>query len=183
LGFSTTTGAPRTLWSIFLKKEVSKVSGKAIVGSYLARQLVSRCFVYKHSFFFLIANFTGSSAQLATFSSCKAFFSHYEFFADSIFFTALAASMVSGLFTCICMTPFDVVATRLFNQGTHPETGKGLLYKNIVDCFIKTVKIEGVRGLYKGFFANYWRLVPHTILNLTFWEQFKNWNDLYLQNY
>lgn len=59
----------------------------------------------------------GSSAQLATFSKSKELLLEYEFFADSIFFTALGASMVSGFFTAVTMTPFDTVATRLFNQG------------------------------------------------------------------
>ena len=76
------------------------------------------------------------------------------------------------------MTPFDVVATRLFNQGVDKD-GNGLLYKNLVDCFIKTYKVEGILCLYKGFVANYWRAAPHTILNLTFWEQFKQWKTIY----
>lgn len=99
------------------------------------------------------------------------------------------------------MTPFDVVATRLFNQGTFDNTktqkkdfnyffyiagvdqnGKGLLYRNIFDCFVKTFKIEGMRGLYKGFVANYYRCAPHTILNLTFWDLFKKWKDIYLSD-
>lgn len=60
--------------------------------------------------------------------------------------------------------------------------GKGLLYRNLFDCFYKTFKIEGMRGLYKGFVANYWRAAPHTILNLTFWEQFKKWKNLFLSD-
>lgn len=60
------------------------------------------------------------------------------------------------------------------------KDGKGLLYRNIFDCFIKTYKIEGMRGLYKGFVANYLRCAPHTILNLTFWDLFKEWKDIYL---
>jgi solute carrier family 25, member 34/35 len=59
----------------------------------------------------------GSSAQLATFSNTKDLLMEYEFFADSIFYTAFTASMVSGLATAITMTPFDTVATRMFNQG------------------------------------------------------------------
>lgn len=121
----------------------------------------------------------------------------YEFFADSIFFTAFGASMVSGLFTAITMTPFDVVATRMFNQGRRTifsfnentnlyllgvnAHGRGLLYKNIFECFVKTLRVEGFWALYKGFLANYMRLAPHTILNLTFWEQFKKWKDLYYE--
>ena len=107
--------------------------------------------------------------------------------------------MFSGFFLAVGMTPFDVVATRLFNQGKvmwfqtndHrfnaippvsgvDKNGKGLLYSNVIDCFVKTFKIEGMRGLYKGFVANYWRAAPHTVLNLTFWDQFKKWKDIYL---
>lgn len=97
-----------------------------------------------------------------------------QFFQNSVFLTAVTASMVSGMCTVVCMTPFDVVATRLFNQGLD-QKGRGLLYNNIFDCFYKTYKAEGMRGLYKGFVPNYWRAAPHTILNLTFWEQFKKW--------
>lgn len=89
--------------------------------------------------------------------------------------------MISGFFTVVAMTPFDVVSTRLFNQGVDAK-GKGLMYNNLIDCFVKTFKVEGMAGLYKGVVANYWRTAPHTILNLTFWEQFKKWKQLYDEN-
>ncbi|XP_055856636.1 solute carrier family 25 member 35-like [Episyrphus balteatus] len=120
-----------------------------------------------------------SSAQLGTFSACKDIFVQYEIFQKSFLLTAIGSSMVSGFFAVVCMTPFDVVATRMFNQGVD-KNGKGLLYTNIVDCFIKTFRYEGMKGLYKGFVPNYWRTAPHTILNLTFWEQFKRWKNIYL---
>lgn len=59
----------------------------------------------------------GSAIQLSTFSSCKDFFGGYDLFANSIFLTALASSMISGFVTCVGMTPFDVIVTRIFNQG------------------------------------------------------------------
>ena len=31
-----------------------------------------------------------------------------------------------------------------------PDTGKAPLYSGAVDCVVKTVKMEGIRGLYKG---------------------------------
>jgi solute carrier family 25, member 34/35 len=65
----------------------------------------------------LVRTSVGSSTQLSTFSKTKDILIQYEFFAGSIFYTALGASMVSGLFTAITMTPFDTVATRMFNQG------------------------------------------------------------------
>lgn len=86
--------------------------------------------------------------------------------------------MVGGLATVIAICPFDVVSNRLFNQGLDAN-GKGLLYKNMVDCFIKTFKAEGIRGLYKGSIASYCRTGPHTVFTLTFWEQFKKWRKIY----
>jgi solute carrier family 25, member 34/35 len=120
----------------------------------------------------------GSSVQLTTFSKTKDFLISYEFFKDSVFLTAFASSTLSGFYTSLAMNPFDTVATRMFNQGLGPN-GKGLLYANIFDCFIKIVRVEGALALYKGFWSNYLRLGPHTILNLTFWDLFKNWKDLY----
>ncbi|XP_050071480.1 solute carrier family 25 member 35-like [Anopheles maculipalpis] len=120
----------------------------------------------------------GSSAQLATFSTCKDLFQQFDWARESVAITAFAASMVSGFFTCVFMSPFDVIATRLFNQGVDAQ-GRGLLYRSVVDCFTKTLRAEGLHGLYKGFVPNYWRIAPHTILNLTFWDQFKAWRDLY----
>lgn len=141
----------------------------------------------------------GSAIQLSSFSSCKDFFSKYDFFQNSTFATAFASSLISGFVTCVGMTPFDVIVTRIFNQGNSnilhiydihlidnyskgldPKTGKGLLYRNFFDCFAKTFKVEGIRGLYKGFTPNYWRLAPHTMLNLTFWEQLKKLQRIYL---
>ena len=117
--------------------------------------------------------------QLSTFSKTKDFLIGYEAFGESILLTAFASSILSGFYTSLAMNPFDTIATRMFNQGIDAKTGKGLLYKNLIDCFIKTVRVEGIMALYKGFTANYMRIAPHTILNLTFWDLFKNWKDLY----
>lgn len=123
----------------------------------------------------------GSSVQLSSFSKSKEILLNYEFFTEHAFLTAFSSSLISGFFTSVFMTPFDVVSTRMFNQGLDAK-GRGLLYGNIFDCFIKTFKVEGLKGLYKGYLPNYLRIAPHTILNLTFWEQFKEWKDLYYES-
>ena len=46
------------------------------------------------------------------------------------------------------MNPFDVMATRLYNQKVE-EGGKGALYTGPIDCLVKTVRAEGMRGIYK----------------------------------
>ncbi|KAF9126939.1 Mitochondrial oxaloacetate carrier protein [Linnemannia schmuckeri] len=85
------------------------------------------------------------------------------------------SSLISGFFVCAVMNPFDIISTRMFNQATDPMTGKGSLYKNPLDCFLKTVKTEGVTALYKGFTAHYLRIGPHTMFTFVFMEQTKKW--------
>lgn len=121
-------------------------------------------------------NVVGSSVQLSTFSSCKSFVGGYAAFADSIFLSAVVSSLLTGLVTCVFMTPFDTAATRMFNQPLGTD-GRGLLYRNIFDVLVKVSRTEGFwNGFYKGFGANYFRMCPQHLLNLTFWEQFKKWN-------
>lgn len=65
------------------------------------------------------------------------------------------------------MNPFDVVATRIYNQKV------GERYAGPIDCLKQTFKTEGISGFFKGWFPHYLRLGPHTILTFLFWEQFK----------
>ncbi|KAF9129350.1 Mitochondrial oxaloacetate carrier protein [Mortierella sp. 14UC] len=83
------------------------------------------------------------------------------------------SSLISGFFVCMVMNPFDIISTRMFNQATDPLTGRGSLYRSPLDCFLKTVKTEGVTALYKGFTAHYLRIGPHTIFTFVFMEQAK----------
>lgn len=39
-------------------------------------------------------------------------------------------------------------------------------YKNIVDCFVKSVRNEGVRALWVGLPTYYMRIAPHSIIVL-----------------
>ena len=84
---------------------------------------------------------------------------------------SVAASSLSGFLVTVAMNPADVISTRLYNQPV--VAGRGQLYSGLVDCAVKTVRAEGVRGLYKGFFAHYLRIGPHTLLTFIFWEQIK----------
>ncbi|XP_052895771.1 solute carrier family 25 member 35-like [Anopheles moucheti] len=120
----------------------------------------------------------GSAAEMASFSVCKGFFLRYQPFQESIVLTALASSIVAGFFTSVLMCPCDVVTTRMTNQAVSAN-GKGLLYTNIFDCFLKIYRSEGIHGYYKGFVPMYLRVAPHTMLNLTFWEFFKGLHQRY----
>lgn len=57
------------------------------------------------------------------------------------------------------------------------KSGKGLLYNGYGDCIVKIFRTEGVFGFYKGIGASYFRLGPHTVLSLVFWDQFKGLHE------
>lgn len=83
---------------------------------------------------------------------------------------------------CLAMTPFDVVATRLYNQPIDKQTGKGLIYQGILDCMKKILHSEGFFAFYKGVTASFIRIGPHTILSLSFWQFFRKQYFSYFPN-
>lgn len=125
----------------------------------------------------------GSAVQLSSYDQIKHFNESLEFFKKHPEFlpmvSAFIASMVvkrlpythQGFPVAVAMNPVDCVATRLYNQPV--VNGKGTLYTGPLNCLWRTYKEEGMRGLYKGTFANYVRLGPHTVCTFVFWEKTK----------
>ncbi|KAJ1679029.1 Mitochondrial oxaloacetate carrier protein [Spiromyces aspiralis] len=102
---------------------------------------------------------TGSAVQFASYDKCKELIMN-NFggdFGPANFRTHLLASMVTGFLVCTAMNPFDVISTRMYNQKMSKGKG-GALYRNPLECLVRTVSTEGVSSLYKGFFAHYLRI-------------------------
>ncbi|ORZ35072.1 mitochondrial carrier domain-containing protein [Catenaria anguillulae PL171] len=93
----------------------------------------------------------------------------------SLHFTA---SMLTGFLVAVAMNPFDMVMTRMYNQGVRPD-GSGALYSGPLDCAAKTWRSEGIRAFGKGFTAHYLRIGPHTILTFVFLEQLRKVQSKY----
>lgn len=106
----------------------------------------------------------GSAAQLPVYNLTKNYLLDHNLMTNGSLGLHFAASSMAGLGVAIVMNPWDVVLTRLYNQ-------RGDLYKGPIDCFAKTIKIEGFGALYKGFWAQLFRVGPHSILTLMFMEQ------------
>ena len=87
------------------------------------------------------------------------------------------SSMVAGLVCAIVTSPVDVIKTRIMNQKIMAKEN-GLLYKSTLDCLYKTVKFEGILGLYKGFIPNWMRIGPHTIITFLIFEQLRRFAGL-----
>jgi len=115
----------------------------------------------------------GSAVQLSSFSKIKDIIVRKQIFGDGSIMVPVASSMCASIFVVVAMTPFDVVTTRMYNQGVD-KSGRGLLYNHIGDVFVKIFRTEGVPGFFKGMGAHYFRLGPHTILSLVFWDHLKH---------
>lgn len=116
----------------------------------------------------------GSAAQLSSFSLSKDMVANLQVFSPDSWLVALCAAMISSVAAVVAMTPFDVVSTRLYNQPVDPQ-GKGLMYRGYLNCFALTIQKEGILGVYKGIGASYFRLGPHTILSLLFWDELRKY--------
>jgi len=80
-----------------------------------------------------------------------------------------ASSCCAGLVAATLSSPADLVKARVMNQP-HDECGRALVYKNSIDCLVKTVKNEGFLALYKGFIPCYIRMGPWSLI---FWMSYE----------
>ncbi|XP_048739062.1 solute carrier family 25 member 35-like [Ostrea edulis] len=114
----------------------------------------------------------GSAVQLTTFSFVKQYVVGMKYFHPDDGRNALLATVASAVTNTLCMTPFDVVATRMYNQGVSSK-GKGLTYAGFSNCFIQIFRTEGFWGFYKGWGPQFLRLGPQTVLSLFFWDRLR----------
>lgn len=112
-----------------------------------------------------------SSVQIGTFPKAKAMLRDNGWIKHPVLLS-FCAGMVSGSMVSIANSPFDVVTTRMYNQPVD-DKGRGLLYRGLVDAFLKILRKEGVFGLYKGFWPVYLRSAPHTTLTFVFFDKFQ----------
>ncbi|KAE9464528.1 hypothetical protein C3L33_03575, partial [Rhododendron williamsianum] len=92
----------------------------------------------------------------------------------------VAGSFAGG--TAVLFTyPLDLVRTKLAYQvvGSPKLNVKGLVhseqvYRGIVDCFSKTYKEAGIRGLYRGVAPSLYGIFPYAGLKFYFYEEMKS---------
>ncbi|XP_067673980.1 mitochondrial glutamate carrier 1-like [Haliotis asinina] len=71
---------------------------------------------------------------------------------------------IAGIVGVTCVFPIDLVKTRLQNQ--QPGPNGQLLYKNLVDCGVKTFRNEGFFGMYRGSGVNLLLITPEKAIKL-----------------
>lgn len=79
----------------------------------------------------------------------------------------LGSSLVAGLVTTTCASPFDVVKTVVMDGSRHGGVSVGGAIRGIW-------AVDGARGFFRGWLPAYSRLGPHTTLMLLVYEQLRN---------
>ncbi|EEF39962.1 mitochondrial uncoupling protein 3 [Ricinus communis] len=111
--------------------------------------------------------FLVNMGELACYDHAKRFVIQNQIAGDNIYAHTLA-SITSGLSATALSCPADVVKTRMMNQAASQE-GQ-VIYKSSYDCLVRTVKVEGIRALWKGFFPTWARLGPWQFV---FWVSYE----------
>lgn len=114
--------------------------------------------------------FLVNMGELACYDNAKRFVIERRISADNIYAHTLA-SIVSGLSATALSCPADVIKTRMMNQATNKE-GR-VNYTNSYDCLVKTVRVEGLRALWKGFLPTWARLGPWQFVFWVSYEKFR----------
>lgn len=126
----------------------------------------------------LIGMFPYSAIDIGTFEFLKASYTrtmarYYCIHEDDLQMGNVATAVLgasSGALGATIVYPLNVLRTRLQTQGTamHPPT-----YTGIVDVATKTVRNEGVRGLYKGLTPNLLKVAPALSITWVCYENMK----------
>ncbi|XP_015895050.3 mitochondrial uncoupling protein 3 [Ziziphus jujuba] len=111
--------------------------------------------------------FLVNMGELACYDHAKRFVIQNRISEDNIYAHSLA-SVMSGLSATALSCPADVVKTRMMNQAVSNK--ERIMYNSSYDCLVKTVKIEGLKALWKGFFPTWARLGPWQFV---FWVSYE----------
>jgi len=131
----------------------------------------------------LIGVFPYSAIDLGTFEWLKRTYTKHkakklgcdETKAQAGSLVVLAIGATSGSVGATVVYPLNLLRTRLQAQGTasHPHT-----YTGLADCFRRTYKKEGLRGLFKGLTPNLVKVIPAVSISYLVYEQSKNFMGL-----
>ncbi|XP_043712021.1 mitochondrial uncoupling protein 3 [Telopea speciosissima] len=114
--------------------------------------------------------FLVNMGELACYDHAKRFIIQNQICEDGVYAHTFA-SIMSGLSATTLSCPADVVKTRMMNQASSKEAK--VMYKSSYDCLVKTLRIEGLRALWKGFFPTWARLGPWQFVFWVSYEKFR----------
>eukprot|EP00929_Paragymnodinium_shiwhaense_P035617 TRINITY_DN19201_c0_g1_i1.p1 TRINITY_DN19201_c0_g1~~TRINITY_DN19201_c0_g1_i1.p1 ORF type:complete len:361 (-),score=47.66 TRINITY_DN19201_c0_g1_i1:321-1349(-) len=91
------------------------------------------------------------------------------------------SAMVAGFFSTAVSCPFDVIKSRLMSQPFDAQ-GHGLHYSGMLDCCMKSLRTEGWRFMYRGFWPAYLNKGPTVVIMYMLFEQLRIHGDRWLDS-
>lgn len=89
------------------------------------------------------------------------------------------SSFGAGFLMCIVSLPFDMAKTKIQNMKSMPR-GEKQVRSNSITIIMETIRIEGLKSLWKGFGAYYMRFGPSSMLLFLVLEQFNKQYKIYV---
>ena len=115
---------------------------------------------------FVVRSSVLTGAQIPSYEVSKHYLKEHGILAEGTNLH-LTASMAAGFVATAACSPFDFIKTRMMNEGARYDYSSW-------KCFTESVKREGLLSLYKGAFANWLRLGPHTIVTFLVYERMRD---------
>jgi hypothetical protein len=123
--------------------------------------------IKQEGFPFFYRGYTASIIRNGVFVTTKMF--AYDFFKDKYQITTfpgkIACGMASGFTSAMVGAPFDLIMVRMQNDKA--------MYPNIYSTISKTLKTEGISGLWKGIYYTTYRAIIVTACQFAVYEQMK----------
>lgn len=153
--------ASKSLWQVFSKT----FADEGLAGLYRGIGVVTIGGVPGACMYFTSYEYTK-----ATLSSENSFLSQYPKFCH------FTAGMLAEAFCCVLFVPVDVMKERMQIQSKLQYSGSNSApyYKNSFDAIVTILRVEGIRGLYRGYAATLMSFGPFSALYFMFYEEFKN---------
>jgi hypothetical protein len=87
----------------------------------------------------------------------------------------ITCSMFAGLMAATASSPLDVMKTKIMNECSKTAaSAEHFQSSNVMGkVFMQVLRTEGVRGFFKGWLPNWFRLGPHTIISLMVYEELR----------
>lgn len=106
--------------------------------------------------------------MLMTYDDLKKFNEPYLGDAKTSIANQGVSGFLSGWIAATVSLPFDFIKTRM--QRAKPDVNGVMPYKNVLDCFQKITREEGVKALYQGYGTFVIRITPHIMLTWVFMD-------------
>ncbi|KAL7496769.1 hypothetical protein ACHAWT_004916 [Skeletonema menzelii] len=139
---------------------------------------------FRDAFSSLASNWGGSSGSTFNNSNNKPILSHGQEFA-----VHFSSGMLAEAVTCIVYVPVDVVKERMQVQSreslvSHNDSlrkPQSYHYNGSLDALQQIIRTEGMKGIYRGYWATLASFGPFSALYFVFYERCKVWSKEMLQ--